>query len=72
MTGMEASPLFDGSPTSMGGNGEYVPEQEPLYYPQFKDAPGGAVIRPTGTGGGCAKSGPVSSGHHILFLCDVH
>ncbi|KAH8168408.1 common central domain of tyrosinase domain-containing protein [Sarocladium implicatum] len=45
------SPVFDGSDTSLGGNGEFVAHNGSL---------GGAryIYLPSGTGGGCIKSGP--------------
>ncbi|GMG02831.1 unnamed protein product [Aspergillus oryzae] len=45
------SPLFDGSSTSLSGNGAYVPN-EPM-----PCTPGG-ICFPRGTGGGCVESGP--------------
>ncbi|RYP10781.1 hypothetical protein DL765_007992 [Monosporascus sp. GIB2] len=45
--GVEQSPLFDGSPTSMGGNGEKVNGSQGMF--------------PGGTGGGCVKEGPFSN-----------
>ncbi|KAF9882780.1 hypothetical protein FE257_005169 [Aspergillus nanangensis] len=44
------SPIFDGSPISMSGNGAYVPHND------SEIAPG--VFIPAGTGGGCVTSGP--------------
>ena len=54
---LSASPIFDGSDTSLGGNGQYKPHgtiggilpgvPEPQYY-----------YRPPGTGGGCVTDGP--------------
>lgn len=52
---MEESPVFDGSDTSLSGNGAYV-EQDgdiPLVLPGVQP-----VILPTGDGGGCVTSGP--------------
>lgn len=49
--GVEQSPVFDGSPTSMGGNGEKV----------NKTIGGPGFPMPGGTGGGCVKSGPFSN-----------
>lgn len=46
--GVEEGAVFDGSPTSMGGNGEKVNKTG---FPGF----------PGGTGGGCVKSGPFSN-----------
>ncbi|ORY08686.1 hypothetical protein BCR34DRAFT_569456 [Clohesyomyces aquaticus] len=54
-TGFEKSPIFDGSDTSMSGNGEFVPNQGEVNL-------GGNglpdLYLPHGTGGGCVKSGP--------------
>ncbi|KAJ5644069.1 domain di-copper centre [Penicillium longicatenatum] len=44
------SPLFDGSETSLSGDGKYNPEEQSIS--------GGAVTIPRGSGGGCARSGP--------------
>ena len=52
---MEKSPIFDGSDTSMSGNGEFIPDQPDIVL-------GGEGLPdlpiPAGTGGGCVKSGP--------------
>ncbi|KAE9968346.1 hypothetical protein BLS_005896 [Venturia inaequalis] len=48
----EASPMFDGSDTSLSGNGEYIAK-----LPLFDDAP----VLPRGHGGGCIHSGPFSN-----------
>ena len=49
---LQRSPIFDGSDTSMGGNGEYYPHGPIL-------ATGFATFTiPAGTGGGCVKEGP--------------
>ncbi|KAF2259428.1 Di-copper centre-containing protein [Lojkania enalia] len=50
-----ASPVFDGSDTSMGGNGEYFPHGHTEL-----QAFGLDLQLPPGTGGGCLKSGPFS------------
>lgn len=47
---LSASPLFDGSESSLSGDGEYNPGEQNLS--------GGAITIPRGSGGGCAKSGP--------------
>jgi len=57
ISGLENSPIFDGSDTSMSGNGEYIPNRLDII------VGGGAlarppVILPPGTGGGCVISGP--------------
>ncbi|OJJ47334.1 hypothetical protein ASPZODRAFT_151831 [Penicilliopsis zonata CBS 506.65] len=52
---LEDSAVFDGSDTSMSGNGEYVSnESEIILY--LGDTP--PVDLPRGTGGGCVTSGP--------------
>jgi tyrosinase len=52
---MAKSPVWDGSDTSMSGNGEYIPNQEDIVL-------GGNGLAdfplPVGTGGGCVTSGP--------------
>lgn len=50
-TGLEKSPIFDGSATSLSGNGEYIPSNG-----THIDVNG--VDLPDGTGGGCVKTGP--------------
>jgi tyrosinase len=47
------SPVFDGSKTSMSGNGETIPHGG-----TFVSAFGLNVTLPPGTGGGCIKNGP--------------
>lgn len=49
---LAASPLFDGSATSLGGDGEFVPGR-----PAITIGPEGLEI-PPGNGGGCVTSGP--------------
>lgn len=46
---VESSPLFDGSPTSLGSNGAYIEGQE------------GFFGMPPGSGGGCLVEGPFSN-----------
>jgi tyrosinase len=48
---LETSPLFDGSATSLGGNGDWNPDVAE------GALPGGATL-PRGTGGGCVTTGP--------------
>ncbi|PSN66498.1 tyrosinase central domain protein [Corynespora cassiicola Philippines] len=47
------SPLFDGSPTSLGGDGYYNASAEPLL--------NGNYTFPRGTGGGCVDTGPFAN-----------
>ncbi|KAJ9134128.1 Tyrosinase central domain protein [Pleurostoma richardsiae] len=56
VTGMEKSPIFDGSDTSMSGNGEYIGPQDDIILGASTGLP--PVYLPTGTGGGCVTSGP--------------
>ncbi|KAH6847425.1 hypothetical protein B0I37DRAFT_144785 [Chaetomium sp. MPI-CAGE-AT-0009] len=54
-----ASPVFDGSETSLGGNGEYIPHEgiiltEPLN-------PAVLIPLPAGSGGGCVTTGPFAN-----------
>ncbi|KAL2284245.1 hypothetical protein FJTKL_08974 [Diaporthe vaccinii] len=48
---LAGSPLFDGGPTSLSGDGTYEPEQGDYVV-------GGGATLPHGTGGGCVTSGP--------------
>ncbi|KAH6638846.1 hypothetical protein C7974DRAFT_122363 [Boeremia exigua] len=54
-TGLEKSPIFDGSDSSMSGNGEFIPGRGNVIL-------GGdglpEIPVPAGTGGGCVTSGP--------------
>ncbi|EKG15519.1 Tyrosinase [Macrophomina phaseolina MS6] len=56
-TGLETSALFDGSPTSMGGNGENIDEVGAYVV----GAGANPVTLPAGTGGGCVTSGPFAN-----------
>ncbi|KAK1545570.1 hypothetical protein CPAR01_03072 [Colletotrichum paranaense] len=56
ITGLETSPIFDGSETSMSGNGDFVPGREPIRLGGQNGLP--IIELPVGTGGGCVKSGP--------------
>jgi tyrosinase len=49
------SPIFDGSDTSLGGDGEFIPGPGPVL-----SIPGNAnpIILAKGTGGGCVTTGP--------------
>ncbi|KAK1623769.1 hypothetical protein BDP81DRAFT_399120 [Colletotrichum phormii] len=56
VTGVDSSPIFDGSETSMSGNGVFIPDQEDII---LTNPDGSEAARlPTGTGGGCIISGP--------------
>ncbi|KAK1757108.1 hypothetical protein QBC47DRAFT_320563 [Echria macrotheca] len=56
LLGMENSPHFDGSETSMSGNGAVIPNQPDLILGVSAGLP--AIYLPAGTGGGCVTSGP--------------
>jgi len=71
-TGLEKSPMLDGSDSSMSGNGEFIPGRGNVVI-------GGNglpdILVPPGTGGGCVKSGPfkdmkVNLGPTALQLTD--
>ncbi|WYZ40990.1 hypothetical protein EsH8_IV_001331 [Colletotrichum jinshuiense] len=56
VTGLENSPVFDGSETSISGDGEHIPDQGELI---LTNPDGSEAVRlPTGNGGGCVTSGP--------------
>jgi len=55
-TGMHNSPIFDGSDTSMSGDGEFIPDQEDIMLGASQGLP--PIYLPAGTGGGCVQSGP--------------
>ncbi|RDL37586.1 uncharacterized protein BP5553_05019 [Venustampulla echinocandica] len=54
------SPMFDGSPYSMGGNGEFIPHDPLVLLPPVEGANPPIVID-AGLGGGCVQSGPFSN-----------
>lgn len=57
---LEASPMFDGSDTSLGGNGLY--KQVPYGLYTTRDG----TVLPQGTGGGCVVTGPFAN-HTVYF-----
>ncbi|KAL2128572.1 hypothetical protein VTI74DRAFT_9013 [Chaetomium olivicolor] len=61
------SPVFDGSPWSMGSNGAYVPGREPTVV----QAPGAVVTVQPGTGGGCVYAGPFTPDKFQMHLGPV-
>lgn len=65
ITGPHLSPIFDGSDTSLGGDGEFIPNRPPFSIPWI-DPLTPEIIIPPGTGGGCVKTGPFV--HHKVRL----
>jgi tyrosinase len=55
MTGLQQHPLFDGSDTSMSGDGAFVEKEGSIIIAQ-PTLP--TLVVPTANGGGCIKSGP--------------
>ncbi|KAM0715186.1 hypothetical protein Q7P37_009651 [Cladosporium fusiforme] len=51
------SPIFDGSPTSLGGNGDSVEHDGPVLF----DADGNEIKLPAGLGGGFVTTGPFAN-----------
>ncbi|KAK1997924.1 Di-copper centre-containing protein [Colletotrichum falcatum] len=57
VTGLESSPIFDGSEFSMSGNGQRIANRSD--YIVLGDSNGvDKIVAPAGTGGGCITSGP--------------
>lgn len=62
------SPVLDGSPYSLGSNGIYVPNREPIVV----SLPGGqTLVFPPATGGGCVESGPFTADKYQIHLGPV-
>jgi tyrosinase len=53
------SPVFDGSDTSLSGNGEAIPHQGLILTEPFN--PDALIPLPPGSGGGCVKTGPFAT-----------
>ncbi|GJC82977.1 tyrosinase-like protein orsC [Colletotrichum liriopes] len=53
-----ASPVFDGSETSMGGNGAFVPHEGMQLVQRFSNT---TVKLQPGSGGGCVEAGPFAN-----------
>lgn len=54
-----ASPVFDGSDTSLGGNGNFIPHQGLILTEPFNAT--ALIPLPPGTGGGCVTTGPFAN-----------
>jgi tyrosinase len=59
LVGLEKSAILDGSDYSMSGNGEYVEKTGDIILGGGEGLP--PLVLPTGSGGGCVKSGPFAS-----------
>ncbi|KAK3381237.1 hypothetical protein B0H63DRAFT_197989 [Podospora didyma] len=56
VTGLSKSPIFDGTATSMSGDGAFVANKGNIILGANGDLP--PIVLPSGTGGGCVTSGP--------------
>lgn len=56
ITGLANSPVFDGSATSLSGNGVFIPNTPDLILGASVGLP--PIVLPSGSGGGCVTSGP--------------
>ncbi|KAK3990414.1 Grixazone synthase [Cladorrhinum sp. PSN332] len=66
VNGPHLSPVFDGSDTSLGGNGAFIPNRPPLtFIPPNHNV---SVTVGAGTGGGCVDSGPFRQGEWSVNL----
>lgn len=54
------SPIFNGDPYSLGGNGEYIPHDGPVIVPP-PGVGGGNIALPAGVGGGYVTTGPFAN-----------
>jgi tyrosinase len=54
-----ASPVFDGSDTSLGGNGDYIPHAGMILAEPLN--PSALIPLPPGSGGGCVTTGPFAN-----------
>ncbi|KAK4196119.1 hypothetical protein QBC40DRAFT_287894 [Triangularia verruculosa] len=57
IAGPHLSPVFDGSDTSLGGDGEFIPNRQPFKIPFIDPLTPEIIVQP-GTGGGCVTTGP--------------
>ncbi|KEY67777.1 hypothetical protein S7711_04095 [Stachybotrys chartarum IBT 7711] len=54
------SPIFNGDPYSLGGNGDYIPHEGPVIVPP-PGVGGGSIQLPAGVGGGFVTTGPFAN-----------
>ncbi|KAK3985097.1 Grixazone synthase [Cladorrhinum sp. PSN332] len=66
INGPHLSPVFDGSDTSLGGDGEFVPDREPFTFIPFGHNES-STVNP-GTGGGCVEEGPFKKREFLVHL----
>ncbi|KAK3316884.1 hypothetical protein B0H66DRAFT_626479 [Apodospora peruviana] len=60
-TGLHASPIFDGTATSMSGDGVPIPNQQPIALLGDPSQNLPPIMLPSGTGGGCIATGPFAN-----------
>lgn len=60
-SGLANSPIFDGSATSVSGNGAPMNYSDTDYIVVNADQGSAAIYMPPGTGGGCVTSGPFAN-----------
>lgn len=56
----EKSPIFNGDPYSLGGNGDFIPHEGPVIVPP-PGVGGGSIPLPPGVGGGFVTTGPFAN-----------
>ncbi|KAK4223851.1 Grixazone synthase [Podospora fimiseda] len=64
--GPHLSPLFDGSDTSLGSDGEYIPDRETFSFIPFGHNESLSIA--PGTGGGCVHTGPFNMNEFTVHL----
>lgn len=60
MKAPQDSPIFNGDPYSLGGNGQYIPHNGTVITPP-EGVSGGDILLPAGLGGGYVVTGPFAN-----------